>query len=177
MINWKTMDRKIFRSLLAIACVVSLASSCYKENATGDDASAIYGQWMLDTETVIIEASVSGNGTTNRTVVDFTGTGCCLELGVEGASARMGWDMAVTLFSYDAGSRRIDFPRGLSVSDDGKALVLIGSYDVTELTDKKLVLTQKSIGVSIGSILDATQTATYEFHKKEDPSGREPAQH
>ena len=167
--------RTLFRSLMGLACTAVLATACYKENA--DDESAIYGQWMLDTQTVLIETSVSGSGHQNKTVVDFTGTGCYLELGVEGASARLGFDFAVSVYSYDAGSKRIDFPRGLSVEDGGRAFVLAGSYDVTELTDKKLVLTQKDIGVSLGSILDANQTAVYEFHKKEDTAGREPAQY
>ena len=170
------MKRTLIRTLSALACTAVLASSCYKED-DGKGESAVYGQWMLDTETVIIEASSSGNGSKNERIIDFTGTGCYIELGVEGASARLGSDFNVTVYSYDAGSKRIDFPRGLSVSDDGRALVLAGSYDVTELTEKKMVLTQKSIGVSIGTILDASQTAIFEFHKKEDTAGREKKQY
>ena len=50
---------------------------------------------------------------------------------------------------------------------------LLGSYDVTELSENKLILKQTDINVSIGSIVSANQTATYEFHRKEDPAGRE----
>ena len=171
------MNRTLFRTLSALACTTVLAVSCYKENADGDKTSAIYGHWVLDTQTIVVEAAVGGTGSTNRTVVDFTGSGCYLELGVEGASARLGIDFAVAIFSYDADSQRLDFPRGLSVKGDGKTFILAGSYDVTELNDKKLVLSQKDIGVSIGSLVDASQTAIYEFHKKEDTAGREERQY
>lgn len=170
------MKRTYFRSLLAVACTALLASSCYKEGSD-DGVGAIYGQWLLDTQTVTFETSVGGNGSTNRTVVDFTDTGCYLELGLEGASAHLGVDYAVTIFSYNPDSKRIDFPRGLSVSGGGKVFALTGSYDVTELTDRKLVLSQKDYGISIGSIVEANQTATYEFHKTEVLNGKEQKQY
>ena len=165
--------KRLTKGLLAIACIAVSAVSCYKDGPDNGGDASIYGKWMLDTQTVLIETSVAGSGSNNKTVVDFGGTGCYLELGNEGAAAYLGFDIDVSTFSFNAESKRIDFPRGLSVSDNGKAFVLYGSYDVTELTDSKLTLKQTDIGVSIGSIVSANQTAIYEFHKKEDQAGRE----
>ena len=167
--------KRLTKGLFAIACIAISAVSCYKDGPQNGGDASIYGKWMLDTQTIILEASVSGSGSDNKTVVDFGGTGCYLELGDEGAAAYMGFKIDVSTFSYNAESKRIDFPRGLSVSDNGKAFVLAGSYDVTELTDDRLVLKQEDFGVSIGSV-KATQTAIYEFHRKEDPAGREEKQ-
>lgn len=165
--------KRLTKGLLAIACIAVSAVSCYKDGPDNGGDASIYGKWMLDTQTLLIETSVAGSGSNNKTVVDFGGTGCYLELGNEGAAAYLGFDIDVSTFSFNAESKRIDFPRGLSVSDNGKAFVLYGSYDVTELTDSKLTLKQTDIGVSIGSIVSANQTAIYEFHKKEDQAGRE----
>lgn len=165
--------KRLTKGLLAIACIAVSAVSCYKDGPDNGGDASIYGKWMLDTQTVLIETSVAGSGSNKKTVVDFGGTGCYLELGNEGATAYLGFEIDVSTFSFNAESKRIDFPRGLSVSDNGKAFVLYGSYDVTELTDSKLTLKQTDIGVSIGSIVSANQTAIYEFHKKEDQAGRE----
>ena len=165
--------KRLTKGLFAIACIAISAVSCYKDGPQDGGDASIYGKWMLDTQTVVIDASVAGSGSENKTVVDFKGTGCYLELTAEGAAAYLGFKIDVSTYSYNAESKRIDFPRGLSVSDDGRSFVLYGSYDVTELTESKLTLKQTDIGVSIGSIVSANQTATYEFHRKEDPAGRE----
>ena len=163
--------KRLTKGLLAIACIAISAVSCYKDGPDNGGDASIYGKWMLDTQTVLIEASVAGSGSENKTVVDFGGTGCYLELSAEGAAAYLGFDIDVCTYSYNAESQRIDF-RGLSVSDDGKVFGLKGGYKVIELTENKLKLEQDAYGVDFGSI-KANQTAIYEFHKKEDQAGRE----
>ena len=94
--------KRLTKGLLAIASIALSAVSCYKDGSQSEGDASIYGKWMLDTQTVIIETSVAGTGTDNKTIVDFSGTGCYLELSVEGAAAHLGFDIDVSSFSFNA---------------------------------------------------------------------------
>lgn len=172
------MKRLIIR-LFAVASVAILASACYKGGSDADDYSgAIFGAWVLDTKTITTETTVGGNSSKTNTVEDFSHEGCSLELnpGLT-ALARFGIKSYETSFSFDAESKRIEFPRGLSLSDNGKSLKLLGSYDVTLAGEDRMSLSQKAIGVTIGT-LTADETTVYAFHRKADDSnGRQEKQY
>lgn len=168
--------KRFFNWLLAIASAATLATACYKGASDDEFAGAIFGVWMLDTKTVTIETTVGGNTNSNKTVETFSREACSLELdpGLT-ALARFGIKSYETPYSFDAESKRIDFPRGMSLSDNGKKFDLKGSYDVA-LNDDQLSLTQKAFGVTIGTNT-ADETTVYVFHRKtEDSSGRQEKQ-
>ncbi|MBQ3766509.1 MAG: hypothetical protein II874_07220 [Bacteroidales bacterium] len=165
--------KRLTKTLLAIACIAVSAVSCYKDGpGKGDEPGSICGTWVLDTKTVLIETSFGGNDNQNKTEIDFKGLDCRLSLEYDQlAHAAFGYELEVTTYSYDAESQRLDFSRQLSVSSSGRTMTLVGQYDVTQLTQEKLVLTQKS-GVTIGSS-SAYEVTTYEFHRKPDDNSDE----
>ena len=160
--------KRLTKTLIAIACMAVSAVSCYKDGpGKGNEPGSICGTWVLDTKTVLIETSFGGNDNQNKTEIDFKGLDCRLSLEYDLlAHAAFGYQMEVTTYSFDTESNRLDFSRQLSVSSNGKAMVLVGQYEVTQLTQDKLVLTQKS-GVTIGTS-SAYEVTTYDFHRQPD---------
>ena len=120
-------------------------------NNDGDDhqTGSIYGTWVLDNLTIEASSSVIGSGSQNNSVIDFTNTTPCYLIIGDVATARMGWDVEMSGYTYDAGQKTIRFNKSLSVSDDGKAMVLVGLYDIIELTADKLVLRQPDFNIDI----------------------------
>ena len=80
----------------------------------------------------------------------------------------MGWDVEMTTFVYDATQMKLKFNDGLSVSDDGKAMVLVGTYDIRVLTPTRLVLRQPDFNIDIPGLFSSHQTAIYTFHRTKD---------
>lgn len=170
--------KRFFCWLLAIASVATLATACYKGGSDDEYSGAIFGVWMLDTKTVTIETTVGGNTNSTKTTDDFSREACSLELdpGLT-ALARFGIKSYETPYSFDAESKRIEFPRGMTLSDNGKKFALMGSYDVTLTDSDKMSLSQKAFGVSIGSNT-ADETTVYVFHRKtEDSNGKQEKQY
>ena len=81
------------------------------------------------------------------------------------ATAQFGWDLEMSSYSYDAEKNTIRFNKSLDVSDDGKAMVLVGTYDITELTPDKLTLRQPDVSIDIPGLFSSHQTAIYAFHR------------
>ncbi len=163
--------KRSFNWLFAIASAAILTSACYKGESDDEKfAGAIFGVWMLDTKTETVETTVGGNTNSTKTTEGFSQEACSLELnpGLT-ALARFGIKSYETPYSFDAESKRIDFPRGFSLFDNGKKFALKGSYDVTLTDNDKMSLSQKAIGVSIGSNT-ADVTTVYVFHRKPEDS-------
>ena len=152
----------LFLSLSAVVCACDPTRQDGEETTTG----SLYGTWQLDTLTIEASASVIGSGSLNTSVIDFTKTTpCYLSITEVMATARMGWDVEMATFVYDATKMKIKFNDDLSVSDDGKAMVLVGSYDITELTPARLVLRQPDFNIDIPGLFSSHQTAVYSYHR------------
>lgn len=152
-------------SLSALVCACDPTQQNGEETTTG----SLYGTWQLDTLTIEASASVIGNGSLNTSVIDFTKTTpCYLNVTEALATARMGWDVEMTTFVYDATQMKLKFNDCLSVSDDGKAMVLVGTYDIRVLTPTRLVLRQPDFNIDIPGLFSSHQTAIYTFHRTKD---------
>ena len=81
------------------------------------------------------------------------------------ASGRMGLDVELSGYSYDSNKNAIRFNRSISVSNDGKAMVLVGAYEITELTPTTLVLRQPDFNIDVPGLFSSHQTAIYAFHR------------
>ena len=150
--------------LLGLSAVV-----CSYENFNHDDdeTGSIYGTWVLDKLTIEASASVIGSGGQNTSVIDFTHTPAYLDMDETMlATARMGWDVEICTFSFNADKMTVRFNDDLSVSNDGKAMVLVGLYEITELTANTMTLRQPDFNIDIPGIFSSHQTAIYAFHRK-----------
>ncbi|MBR1570273.1 MAG: hypothetical protein IJ823_02730 [Bacteroidales bacterium] len=132
---------------------------------TGDQSGNLYGNWVLDTKSVTI-------GDNTPAVTDFSGAHFYLgfmepklAFGKEGSIFTFDIDdVDAVPFSYNAGKKQITFEKIISLSTGfpPKVMWLFGTYDVVELTDKKLVLSQ-----TVSSLLDSDtrETTEYTYHK------------
>lgn len=165
--------KKILCSLLLLAGMMAMVCSCDEFNGGDDPAGSIYGYWKLDKLTIEASTSVIGNGNLNTSAIDFTNTPCYLFLGEDlMASGRMGLDLELSGYSYDAKQQAIRFNRSISVSNDGKAMVLVGTYEITELTLNTLVLRQPDFNIDIPGLFSSHQTAIYAFHRVANDQGQ-----
>ena len=141
---------KLFAASL-LACAALLFTSCEKGvTNTGDLTGNIYGIWQLDSKTV--------NRETEK-VTDFTSEHFYLCLN----SIRMAFgktldhvDVDFSWYSYNDQKHQISFDKSIVLMQGLKEVMsLSGTYDVTELSKDKLVIT-KEVGSKI---------TTYVFHK------------
>ena len=154
---------------MALTGIFALVCSCdiLNNNGDEDETGSIYGTWVLDNLTIEASSSVAGSGSQNNSVIDFTNTTpCYLIIDELVATAQMGWDVELSGYTFNAEQKTITFNRSLSVPDDGKAMVLVGLYDITELTANKLVLRQPDFNIDIPGIFSSHQTAIYSYHRK-----------
>ena len=156
--------KRFICSLLLLAGLVAAVCSCDNYLHTGDQTGLLYGTWALDKLTVGTGTSLIGDGSMTYTEVNFTDCYLTLNKGLI-ATANMGFDVDATAFSYDAEKKTIRFDESISVGNDGKAMVLVGTYNVTELTDNRLVLDQPDLNIEIPGIATAHQSASYAFHR------------
>jgi len=154
----------------ALACM-ALFTSCEKEGVshTGDTSGNLYGVWALDTKTETIQSS--DEQSTDK--VDYSSVHFYLALGefpFPHAIAKKGSftdfdlddvDVDAVSFTYNADEKKISFKKTLWLSDNLLTynMILSGTFDVLELTDKKLVLEQEEAIIN--------KTTTYSFHRQE----------
>lgn len=147
----------------AIACL-ALFTSCEKQGVphTGDTSGNLYAVWALDTKT-----EVTGTATPNT--VDYTACHFYVTFGefpFPHAIAKKGSftefdlkdvDVDAVTFTYNAQQSKITFNKKLWLSDSlVYHMVLDGTFNVLELTEKSLVLQQTNlVGV----------TTTYAYHR------------
>lgn len=154
--------------LAAIACV-ALLTSCEKQDVphTGDLTGNIYGIWALNTRTETIQGS---NGAETKDY-DYTKVHFYLALSefpIPHAIAKKGSftdldlddvDVDGTTFTFNADQKKILFNKLIWLSDEALTynMRLSGTFDVLELTDKTLVISQNE------ALLN--RTITYSFKK------------
>ena len=157
----------IMKRLLFAVLAAALLISCEKENVihTGDITGSLYGIWQLDTKTVVYN---SGNNEKSD-VKDYSNAHFYLSLSEPRlALAKKGSftnldlddvDVDATTFSFNAEQRSLSFDDILWLSDEVLTynMILKGKFDVLELTDTKLVISQKD--------LTAKTTTVYTYHR------------
>ena len=140
---------KKFLFAAAIACL-ALFTSCEKEGGenTGDTSGNLYGVWLLDT---VAEAPGAGE---EASETDYSGVHFYLALGefpFPHAIAKKGSftdfdlddvDVDAVGFTYNEDQKKISFKKKIWLSDGFLKynMILDGTLDVLELTDKKFVI-------------------------------------
>ena len=157
----------IMKRLLFAVLAAALLISCEKENVihTGDITGSLYGIWQLDTKTVVYN---SGNSEKTEEK-DYSKAHFYLSLSEPRlALAKKGSftnldlddvDVDATTFSFNAETRSLSFDDILWLSDEVLTynMILKGTFEVLELTDTKLVISQKD--------LIAKTTTVYTYHR------------
>jgi len=150
--------------ILSLAGIAAMICSCEETDGDATGAAPLYGVWVLDNLTIEASTSVTGSQTT---VIDYARTPAYLTLDENlVATARMGLDLEVAKYSFDVSTNTVSFSESLSVSNDGKAMILTGAYEVTTATATQLVLRQPDFSIDIPGLVSANQTAIYTFHKE-----------
>lgn len=155
-------------------CAALLLPSCTKGvEHTGDDTGLLYGNWVLDTKTVT-SPSTSGAGTDSQvSETSFVNDHfylCLVEpqlaFGKEGTLLTFDIDdVDAGKFSYNADLGKITFEKIilLSTGFPPRIMSLLGTFDVVELTDTRLVLSKED-KVELGG-LSYQQKTVYSYHK------------
>ena len=152
-----------------IASLALLFVSCQESfNHTGDLTGELYGVWALKTKTEVVQGA---DGVSN---VDYTNVHFYLTLSefpFPHAFAKKGSftdldlddvDVDAVGFTFNQDQKKINFNKRIWLSDDLLTynMILDGTFDVVELTDKTLVLRQES------TILKTTTTYSFQRYNK-----------
>ena len=162
-LNLNIMRRFLSIALLAL-CAAFTVTSCETRDPDKDFSGTIYGFWVVDK--LVVDASLTINGTTtsNTTTTDFTKEYCRLNLDTSHiATLWFNLKFESELFSYDESKQRIEFKEALDLDGNGKAITILGIYDV-KLEGDNLVLKQPEASIGIGGY-GASEQATYYFHR------------
>ena len=148
------MKKSLFISVFA--CFIFFVScESFNVTHTGDSTKSLYAVWKLETKT-----EMSGNSNANQKEENYSKFHFYLTFGefpFPHAIAKKGSftmfdlkdvDIDGVRFSYDADKRQISFNKALWLSEGLLYhMRLSGTFDVLELTDRKLVLMQEALGV------------------------------
>ena len=157
--------KKFIGLILAGVCAAFAFCSCETMDPEKDFSNTIYGFWVVDK--LEVDASVTINGTTTSTThtTSFSSEYCRLNLDTSNM-ATLWFNLEIPdieKFSYDESTGKIFFKEGLDKGDNGKAIVLLGTYDVI-LDGDSMILRQPEAAVGIGGY-GASERATYYFHR------------
>ena len=157
--------RKFFSFALIALCAAFAFTSCEPQDPEADFSGTIYGFWVVDKLEVDASVTINGTTTSHTSTTDFSNEYCRLYLDTSHIATlwfNLEWPDSET-FIYDEAAGRIEFKKGLDKGDNGKAIVLLGIYDV-ELNGDNLVLRQPEAAVGYGGY-GASERATYYFHR------------
>ena len=158
------MKRIISIALLAL-CAAFALTSCEMLDPDKDFSGTIYGFWVVDKLEVDASITINGKTTSHTSTTDFSGEYCRLNLDTSNIATlwfNLEWPDSER-FSYSEANQRIEFTKGLDKGDNGKAIVLLGIYDV-ELNGNNMVLRQPEAAIGVGGY-GASERATYYFHR------------
>ena len=155
---------RIIGIILAAALAAFSFCSCETLDPNKDFSGTPYGFWIVDKLEVEVGTTVNGNTTTHKSTTDFSGDYCRLNLDTSMmATLWYNFDLDIESFAYDAEAARVTFRESLNAGDNGKAIVLLGIYDV-ELNGDQMILRQPEASIG-GDSLGASQRATYTLHR------------
>jgi len=157
--------KKIFSFLLIGICAAMVFSSCEPLNREDDEPGTPYGFWVVDK--LVVEASITINGNTTSTTntTDFSTEYCRLQLS-KANLATLWFNLEfpdIEAFSYNASTGIMEFKKGLDKGDNGKAIVLLGLYEV-EVNGDNMILRQPEASIGVLGY-GASERATYYFHR------------
>ena len=141
-----------------LACAALVFTSCDQGvTNTGDLSGNIYGIWQLDSKTVNRETEKVTDFTSehfylclNSIRMAFGKTGSLTGLDLDHVDVDFSW------YSYNDQKHQISFDKSIVLMQGLKEVMSVsGTYDVTELSKDKLVITKE-----VGS-----KVTTYAFHK------------
>lgn len=150
------------KHFLFIVAIAALLVSCEKENVihTGDVTGTLYGIWALDSKTVALNDKTS---TEDYSKAHFflSLSEPFLALAKKGSFTEADLkdvDVDGAVFNFNADLKKIEFKDMLWLSDEFLSynMILKGTFDVLELTDKSLVISQNDL---LGT------TTTYTYHR------------
>lgn len=146
------------------ACAALAFSSCETLDPDNDFSGTIYGFWVVDKLQVETEITVNGTTNSHTSTTDFSNVYGRLILDTSKfAQVWCNWDTDIETFVYDETAGRVTFKESLNAGDNGKAIVLLGVYDVT-LEGDTMILRQPEFSIG-GSVLGAKERSTYTFHR------------
>jgi hypothetical protein len=134
-------------------------------NPDQDFSGTIYGFWVVDKLVVDASVTVNGHTTSSTSTTDFSSEYCRLNLDTSHIATlwfNLEWPDAEK-FAYDESTNRIEFTKGLDKGDNGKAIVLLGIYDV-QLNGDNMVLSQPEAAIGVGDY-GVSERATYYLHR------------
>lgn len=151
-----------FRILAAsiIACAALVFTSCEKGvTNTGDLTGTLYGIWMLDSKTIDKETTKTTDFTSehfylclNEIRMAFGKTGALTSLDLDHVDVDFSW------YAYNDQKHQISFDDPIILTQGIREVMrLYGTYDVLELSENNLVLSQYSELTG--------KTTTYSFHR------------
>ena len=156
--------KKTMMAILGCVIAAMMAFSCDPVDPENVTEGAPYGFWVVDSLQVEVSTTINGNTTRHFSSTDFTKDYCRLNLdSLQVASLWYNFDLDLESFFYNEKTQRITFKEGLNAGDNGKAIVLLGVYDV-ELTDSRMVLRQPEAVIG-GTTYGASERATYYLHR------------
>ena len=151
--------------LLACFCAVFAFTSCHPDE---EFEGTVYGFWVAENLTVETQTTINGTTTTNSSTTNYGNDYCRLYLDSSNlASLWYNLDLDIETFTYDEARSRILFKESLNAGDNGKAIVLLGAYEV-ELVGDSMVLRQPEFAIGTGSdspLFEVKERATYTFHR------------
>ena len=153
------------------ACAALLFASCEKGvEHTGDETGTLYGNWVLDTKTVVTPTTSGDAQVTETSFVNDHFFLCLVEpqlaFGKEGTLLTFDIDdVDAGKFSYNAQQSKITFEKSivLTTGFPPRTMSLVGTFDVKKLTDSELVL-YKEEKIVLGEINYQSST-TYAYHR------------
>ena len=157
--------RKFFSITLIAICAAFALTSCETLDPDKDFSGTIYGFWVVDKLEVDASLTINGTTTSHTSTTDFTGEYCRLNLDTSHIATlwfNLEWPDSET-FTYSESTNQIEFKKGLDKGDNGKAIVLLGIYDVI-LDGDNMILAQPEAAVGVGGY-GASERATYYLHR------------
>ena len=162
--NKKRKMKNTFTTIVSCLFAALSLISCNNLDPEKEFDGTPYGFWVVDSLLVEVSTTINGNTTQSSSTTDFTRDYCRLRLDtLQIASLWYNFDLDLESFSYNEKAKRIQFREGLNAGDNGKAIVLLGYYDVI-LNEDKMVLRQPEASIG-GSVYGVSERATYYLHR------------
>ena len=156
--------KRIITTVLVAALAALSFNSCETMDPEKDFSGTVYGLWIVDKLDVDATVKINGETSTVTSTTDFSKDHCRLNLDPTGI-ATLWYNLKVDIetFTFDKDKMRIEFKEAADVGDNGKAIVLLGIYDV-ELKGDQMIFRQPEAAIGTDNY-GASERATYTFHR------------